>query len=253
MTILQSLINRSSIGQKSIAVLIDPDKHQTAKDLTRLIGLCVENKVNYLFVGGSLLTNDHTNMIISTIKNITTTPVLLFPGSSMHLDLSADGILLLSLISGRNPELLIGQHVLAAPIIKKSTLEVISTGYMLIGNGNDSTVSYMSNTIPIPTSKTSVAVCTAMAGEMLGLKTIYLEAGSGAAVPVPSKMIKLVKNSVSVPLIVGGGLNSPEKAIRAIQSGADLIVLGNGIEENPDLLIQVSEEINMINQTLDIH
>ena len=156
MMILRDLINKKKIGLKSFGVLLDPDKLVSETNLSYLVTMCSENKVDYFLVGGSLLTSNNTNLIISVIKSITSIPVILFPGNSMYLDLSADGILLLSLISGRNPDLLIGQHVLTAPIIKKSNLEVISTGYMLIGNGNETTVSYMSNTLPIPSSKNSV-------------------------------------------------------------------------------------------------
>jgi len=251
--ILENLQRNSFIGKKAIGILIDPDKIENDHGLIKLINICIENQVDYFLVGGSLVTTNNTSHIISTIKAHCHIPVLLFPGHSIYLDLSADGILFLSLISGRNPELLIGQHILAAPIIKRSQLEVLPTGYMLIGNNNESTVSYLSNTIPIPSSKVSVAASTAMAGEMLGLKLIYLEAGSGAKIPVPEKLIKVVKKSVSVPVIVGGGLNSPEKAIKALHAGADLIILGNGVEENPELVIEVSDRIMNYNKTLDVH
>ena len=251
--ILENLKQNSLLGKKSIGILIDPDKVESDQHLIKLINICIENQVDYFLVGGSLVTTNNTSHIITTIKEFCHIPVLLFPGHSIYLDLSADAILFLSLISGRNPELLIGQHVLAAPIIKKSNLEVLPTGYMLIGNNSESTVSYLSNTFPIPHSKISVAASTAMAGEMLGLKLIYLEAGSGAKTPVPEKLIKLVKKSVDIPIIVGGGLNTPEKALKAVNAGADLIILGNGVEENPELVIEVSEGISNYNKTLDIH
>lgn len=248
--ILNKLISKSSSGQKSIGVLIDPDKTDLGNSFSRILNICIENNIDYFLVGGSLITTNNIGAIIAEIKSKTDIPVILFPGSNMHLDFSADALLFLSLISGRNPELLIGQHVVAAPLLKRSQIEVVPTGYMLIGQNNDTTVSYMSNTVPIPASKTSVAVCTAIAGELLGLKTIYMDAGSGAAYPVPEKMIKMVKRSVNVPVIIGGGLNTPEKALKAIHGGADMIIIGNGIEKDLNLLIEISNEINMINQAV---
>jgi putative glycerol-1-phosphate prenyltransferase len=155
---------------------------------------------------------------------------------------------LLSLISGRNPEYLIGQHVTAAPILKKSKLEILPTGYMLIDCGKQTTVSYISNTTPIPYDKPSVAVCTAMAGEMLGLKLLYVDGGSGAQMPVSAQMIAAIRKSVDIPIIVGGGISSPKKAAEALTAGADLIVIGNVIEKDPNLLIEVSEQINAMNK-----
>ena len=171
----------------------------------------------------------------------------------MHIDGSADAVLFLSLISGRNPELLIGQQVIAAPILKRSNLEILPTGYILIDSDNKTTVSYMSNTVPIPADKYSVAVCTAMAGEMLGLKLIYMDAGSGARYPISSRMIASVRRSIDIPLIIGGGIDSAEKALASLKAGADMLVVGNGIEENPNLLIEVSDAINNLNQELDVH
>lgn len=251
--IINHLNRIHNAGAKAVAILIDPDKILNDNRLMKLINICVENRVDYFLVGGSLITTNNIGHIITKLKENSNIPVILFPGSNMYLDFSADAIFFLSLISGRNPELLIGQHVVAAPVIKRSGMEVISVGYMLIGSGNETTVSYMSNTLPIPSGKSSVAASTAMAGEMLGLKLIYLEAGSGAAYPVPEKLIKIVRKSVDIPIVVGGGLNTPEKAIGALNAGADLIVLGNGVEKNPELVIEVSERINAINKALDIH
>ena len=174
--------------------------------------------------------------LIATIRAHTNTPVILFPGNSLHIEPSADGILLLSLISGRNPEFLIGQHVIAAPLLKKSGLEILPTGYMLVDSGTQTTVSYISGTMPLPYNKPSVAACTAMAGEMLGLQLIYLDAGSGARWPVSAAMIRAVREAVDLPIIVGGGINTPERAAAALEAGADLIVVGNSLETNPELL-----------------
>jgi putative glycerol-1-phosphate prenyltransferase len=152
-------------------------------------------------------------------------------------------LLFLSLISGRNPELLIGQHVVAAPILKNTRLEVIPTGYMLINSGRITSVAYISNTMPIPDDKYSLAASTALAGQMLGLQTIYIDAGSGAEKEISPRMIASVRKSVTVPLIVGGGINSARKAIAALEAGADMIVIGNALEKYPDLLTEVSERV----------
>lgn len=251
--LLELLQQRRQINRKSFAVLIDPDKVDDTGSLLKLINIAVENKVDFFMVGGSLLTGTNMHQVIQLIKSNCSLPVILFPGSNMHVDGSADAILFLSLISGRNPELLIGQQVIAAPIVKRSRLEVLPTGYILISADNHTTVSYMSNTQPIPADKYSVAVCTAMAGEMLGLKLIYMDAGSGARYPISPKMIAAVRKSIDVPLIVGGGINSATKAVESLKAGADMLVVGNGIEKTPDLMIEVSDTINNLNQTLDIH
>lgn len=248
MGILESLNKYHSEGRKSIAVLIDPDKVEDNARLQTLINLASENLIDFFFVGGSLVTTSNTAEIIRTIKASVSIPVVLFPGNSIQIDPSANGLLFLSLISGRNPELLIGQHVVAAPIIRNTRIEVIPTGYILINSGKVSSVAYISNTMPIPDDKYSLAACTAMAGEMLGLKTIYLDAGSGAEKEINAKMIATVRKSVSVPLIVGGGINTALKAHRAIEAGADMIVIGNALEKDPNLLIDIAEKVYEWNQ-----
>ena len=220
-------------GKKLFAVLIDPDK-QNKEELLYLIEQAVLSKVDIIFVGGSLLTNGSFAECISIIKSNCTIPVVIFPGNSMQVNKDADGILFLSLISGRNPEMLIGNQVIAAPILKHSNLEVLSTGYILIDSGKPTTVSYMSNTTPIPHDKNDVALCTAMAGEMLGLKLIFMDGGSGATNPISESMISMVSQSIDVPLIIGGGICSAEKALANCKAGADLIVVGNSIEKNPN-------------------
>ena len=204
-----------------------------------------------ILVGGSSAIDqlDLDKLVIS-IKSIVSIPVILFPGSNLHIDMSADALLFLSLISGRNPELLIGQHVIAAPVLKKSNLEILPTGYILIDSGRQTTVSYISNTTPIPYDKPEIAACTAMAGEMLGLKLIYLDGGSGAQKQISSRMIASVRKSVDVPLIVGGGIRSAEEAAEAMEAGADVIVIGNGIEKNLNLLAEVSERVHNYNKAL---
>ena len=241
--LLSDLYERKENGQKSFAVLIDPDK-VNLDNFTNLLDLCIEHHADYIFVGGSLITDYVMNEVIAKIKSYTNIPVILFPGNSLHIDSQADAILLLSLISGRNPEFLIGQHVISAPVLRKSGLEIMPTGYMLIDSGRQTTASYISNTNPIPHDKPGIAACTAMAGEMLGLKLTYLDAGSGAMNPVSPEMIAAVRQSVDTPIIVGGGINSIKKAKNALSAGADVIVVGNGIEENIDLLKKIAETVN---------
>ena len=247
MRILTSLVEKKKSGIKSLAVLVDPDKIQDETSLKNLIGLCNDASIDFIFVGGSLLVKGSLDETVKLVKKSTKIPLVLFPGSNLHIDKSADAILFLSLISGRNPELLIGQHVTVAPILKNSKLEVLSTGYVLVGNDMNTTVAHMSHTAPIPTGKSDIAVCTAMAGEMLGMKLIYLDAGSGAAQQVPVDMIEKVRKSIKIPLIVGGGINSVSKAELAYKAGADLIVLGTAVEEKHQFLGEVAALRNTIN------
>lgn len=165
----------------------------------------------------------------------------------MQVNKDADGILFLSLISGRNPDMLIGNQVISAPILKHSKLEVLPTGYILIDSGKPTTVSYMSNTTPIPYDKNDVALCTAMAGEMLGLKLIFMDGGSGATNPISESMISMVSQSLEVPLIIGGGICSAEKAVANCKAGADVIVVGNSIEKNPNLIQEIAQSIHQFN------
>ncbi|MBD0260982.1 MAG: geranylgeranylglyceryl/heptaprenylglyceryl phosphate synthase [Cytophagales bacterium] len=244
----QLLLNRTS-GRRSFAVLVDPDKTNPPACL-QLSRAALENRVDFFLVGGSLLTTTFLNSTVRTLKAHSDIPVILFPGSNLHIDPSADAILLLSLISGRNPDFLIGQHVIAAPVLRKSKLEILPTGYMLIESGKPTTVSYISNTTPIPYDKPEVAACTAMAGEMLGLQLIYLDAGSGAQRPVSPRTIAAVRKSVEVPIVVGGGIATPQAAEDALQAGADVIVIGNGIEKDPNLLVEVSERISAYNKAM---
>jgi phosphoglycerol geranylgeranyltransferase len=252
MAILNNLNDRYRQGKKSIAVLVDPDKIEDPSRLLHLVNLASENCVDYFFVGGSLVTTTNLSEVVRQIKDNVSIPVILFPGNSMQIEPSADALLFLSLISGRNPELLIGQHVIAAPILRNTKLEVIPTGYILINSGKITSVAYISNTTPIPDDKYSLAACTAMAGEMLGLQTIYLDAGSGAEKEISPKMIASVRKAVNVPLIVGGGINTAQKAITALEAGADMIVIGNALEKDPDLLTEVSEKIYIWNKASQV-
>ena len=251
MKILDSLSDKSKLGKKSIGVLIDPDKIDDLSKLTHLINLANENCVDYFLVGGSLVTSTNFSDVVSCIKQTVNIPVVIFPGSSIQIDPSADAILFLSLISGRNSDLLIGQHVVAAPILKNTNLEIIPTGYMLINSGRTTSVAYISNTTPIPDDKYSLAACTALAGEMLCLKMMYLDAGSGAEKEINSRMISTIRKAVKTPLIIGGGIDTPRKALHAFEAGADMIVIGNALEKDPNLLIEISERVYDWNQAAE--
>jgi putative glycerol-1-phosphate prenyltransferase len=243
MSILSRLHEKRRTGKKSIAVLIDPDKVSDSAQLQHLINLGSESCVDYFLVGGSLITTTNLSEVVKQIKDSVTIPIVLFPGNAMQIEPTADAILFLSLISGRNPELLIGQHVIAAPILRNTQIQVIPTGYLLISSGRTTSVAYISNTTPIPDDKYSLAACTAMAGEMLGLQTIYMDAGSGAEKEISAKMISSVRKSINVPLIIGGGINTSQKAFNALEAGADMIVIGNALEKDPDLLTEISDKV----------
>jgi phosphoglycerol geranylgeranyltransferase len=230
---------------KKLAILVDPDK-PSDNEIIRLAHQAVQAGVDLFFVGGSLLTNNNLDSCIKLLKANTDIPVVLFPGNTNQLSNKADGFLFLSLISGRNAEMLIGRHVIAAPYLKLSGLEVISTGYMLVESGRPTTVSYMSNSIPIPSDKNDIAVCTAMAGEMLGMKLIFMDAGSGAQNHVPLPMITAVSESIGVPLIIGGGIRSAETAKAIAQAGADLVVVGNVLEHSLQLLGEISQAVHEV-------
>ena len=245
MDLYKNILQKKEQGKKLFAILIDPDKQKNS-ELLLIIKKANESNVDYFFVGGSLLTNDNLNDCIKTIKDNSKIPVILFPGNAMQINQNADGILFLSLISGRNPDLLIGKQVITAPILKQTDLEVVSTGYLLIDSGRPTTASYMSNTMPIPRDKIGIATSTAIAGEYLGLKLIYMDGGSGAEQPITIDMIKKVSSSIKIPLIIGGGICSSKKAIENCKAGADLIVVGNAIETDPSLISDISQAIHSI-------
>ena len=244
--VYQNILDKKLNQQKAFAVLIDPDKLD-AVGLQKTIDLAIQFKVDFIFVGGSLVVTDTLDQVVTQIKQACSIPVVLFPGSPDQITPKADALLYLSLISGRNPELLIGQHVISAPFVKQSGLEIIPVGYMLIDGGSPTTVSYISNTNPIPANKNDIAACTAMAGEMLGLKVIYMDAGSGAKNAIPSSMIQQVAKHTKTPLIVGGGITTPEKAIENCKAGADIIVVGNAIEKDPVLIQMIADAIHGLN------
>lgn len=243
------LTERKRIGRKSFTVLIDPDKVDAPR-IDKLVSLSVDAGVDYFFVGGSLVISNYLDECIQMIKAACNIPVILFPGAPSQVSKYADALLYLSLISGRNPELLIGQHVISAPFVKQSGLEIMPTGYMVIDGGAPTTVSYISNASPIPSDKNEIAMCTAMAGEMLGMKVIYMDSGSGAKRPITETMIEKVASNIEAPLIVGGGISSPEKAYLNCKAGADIIVVGNAIEKDPSLIKELSSAIHSVPVTV---
>jgi len=233
------ILNTKKSGEKKFVVLIDPDKVRLGK-ISKVLEASVEAGVDYFFIGGSLVVNDMLDYVLKSMKEMCNIPMILFPGNSFQLSYKADGLLFLSLISGRNADLLIGKHVITAPFLKVSPLEIIPTGYMLIDGGIMTSVQYMSNTSPIPSNKEDIALCTAMAGEMLGLKQIYMDAGSGAKNPISESMINTVSGGIDIPLIVGGGISTAEKAAANAKAGADVVVVGNAIEKDPLLIKEMA-------------
>jgi phosphoglycerol geranylgeranyltransferase len=243
--IYHSITEKKKQGKKSFAVLIDPDKVNKPM-LDELIELAIAAKVDYLLVGGSLVISNHLDECVQHIKQHCDIPVILFPGSPSQISKYADALLYLSLISGRNPELLIGQHVVSAPFVRQSGLEIMPTGYIVVDGGAPTTVSYISNAAPVPADKNEIAMCTAMAGEMLGMKLIYMDSGSGAKRPIAESMIEAVAKSISTPLIIGGGISDPEKAYLNCKAGADVIVVGNAIEKNAALIKEMSDAVHSV-------
>ena len=238
------MVNDKAEGKKRFAVLLDPDKLRLS-NMDKILQSSIEAGVDYFFIGGSLVVSDMLDKSLVAIKEACNIPTILFPGNSYQLSYKADAILFLSLISGRNSDLLIGSHVLSAPYLKFSPLEILPTGYMLIDGGVKTTVSYISNTQPIPSNKPDIAACTAMAGEMLGLRMMFLDAGSGAIEPVSVEMITAVNNIIASPLIVGGGIRDAQGAERAAMAGADIVVVGNAIEKDASLIHEMAEAIHL--------
>lgn len=239
--VYQHIIKNKSKKSKQLAVLIDPDKCKSVQQLKAFILNCEKAKVDFIFVGGSLLIHAEFEKVIVEIKKNTSIPIVIFPGSPLQISSEADAILFLSLISGRNAELLIGHQVTAAPYLKKSGLEVIPTGYILVDCGNSTTSSYMSQSLPVPYDKGEIAAVTALAGEMLGLKMIYVDGGSGAKKNISSQMVQQIVGSISIPLIVGGGINSLKTANELWKSGADLVVIGTLFEKKPNEILKFSK------------
>ena len=239
MKTFNNILDKCQAKEKMFAVLVDPDKYDSPKDLQELIYNLKQALPDIIFIGGSLVNNGNFELVINELSNLKIAPVIIFPGNNKQVSSNADAILLLSLISGRNADFLIGQHVVSALDIKNANLEVIPTGYMLIESGPTTSAQYMSNTQPIPYNKTDIAIATALAGEQLGLKFIYMDGGSGAKNPISKEMIKGVRQTVNTPLIIGGGIRNKEQAIDAWNSGADIVVIGNAIENNPELALEI--------------
>jgi phosphoglycerol geranylgeranyltransferase len=237
--IQDQFLDKTKKGRKQLAVLIDPDKHQE-KDFAKLAKKLSPYPIDYFLIGGSLLSKDLLTECLAAFKEFADQPLILFPGSVLQVNELADAVLFLSLISGRNADLLIGKHVESVPYIIKSGIEPISTGYILIDGGSMTTAQYISNTFPIPPHKPDIAALTAKAGEYLGMKTIYLDAGSGAKNSVPVNMIKKVKSLINIPLIVGGGIRSKEQAKQKLDAGADVLVVGTAIEDDFEFVEDIS-------------
>ena len=231
MTIYQKI---KGTKKKFLSILIDPDKVDE-KYLAKIIFYGKQKLFDFIFVGGSIV-NSSVDEIITKLKNEIDVDIVLFPGNPSQISNYADAILFLSLVSGRNPDYLIGQHVLAAKKLKNSNLEIIPTGYILLQDKKVSSTEYITNTKPIPADKPDIAVYTAIAAELLGMKMIYLEGGSGAEKSVNQELIAEVKKSISIPLIVGGGIKTVDDIVETAKAGADLIVVGTAIEENVDII-----------------
>lgn len=237
-------------SKKQLAVLIDPENIYKSEDVKKVVLAGVEAGADFIFVGGSLVTHNKIDEVILEIKRHTVLPVYLFPGGLNQISSFADGILFLSLISGRNPDFLIAKQIAAAPLLKEIGLKVLPTGYLLIGT--TSSASYMSNTTPIPYDKNDIAAATALAGQMLGHKLIYMDAGSGAKEPIRAEMIQRVKKSIDIPLIVGGGIRDFDSAYTALESGADVLVVGNATETNPQVIKEIAGAVKAANK-LKVH
>ena len=231
MTLFKFLKKQKQNQRKMWAILLDPDKVDL-KNFKELVEKISHAKPDLLLVGGSFISEQKLSKLVKKLKKYCQIPVLLFPGGPTQITSHADALMLLSLISGRNAEYLIGKHVEAAPILHHSGLEIIPTGYLLIENGRSTSVEYISNTKPIPRDKTDIALATALAGEMMGLKMLYLEAGSGAKKPVPLKMISAISKYSRLPIIVGGGIKTRTRMLKAWAAGADLVVVGTAFEKD---------------------
>ncbi len=243
-TVLKHIEEAKVRGNKLLAVLIDPDFGQDEALLEQTVQNACMAKADLIFVGGSLLTSASFDSCVGLVKRWSDRPVVLFPGSPAQLSGHADAVLFLSLISGRNPELLIGHHVTAAPTVRALGIEAIPTGYMLVDGGKPTTVSYVSQTLPIPHDKPGIAAATAVAGELLGLRTMYMDTGSGAQRTVSAAMIAAVRKSVELPIIVGGGIRDAKTARTLCEAGADVIVVGTALEQDPETVFALSEAVH---------
>ncbi|GGE98358.1 geranylgeranylglyceryl/heptaprenylglyceryl phosphate synthase [Flavobacterium limi] len=231
LNIHQQILEAKKSGQKLLAILLDPDKI-VLENLDRLILKINHSPATHIFVGGSIVQATILEELITKLKQNTNLPVVIFPGDPSQISPYADAILFLSLLSGRNPDYLIEYQVQAAPILKKTNLEVISTGYILIESGNETAVARVSKTKPLNRENFDLVLATAQAGEMLGNKLMYLEAGSGAKNAVPLEMIRLIAQNIEIPVIVGGGITDLRGIQNAYNAGADLVVIGTAFEND---------------------
>jgi phosphoglycerol geranylgeranyltransferase len=231
--IYNTIVQAKTENRKLLAILLDPDKI-IWENLRYLVEKINQSPATHVFIGGSHVQNNILDDLIISLKQKISLPIVLFPGNSSQISAKADAILFLSLISGRNPDYLIEHQVKAAPILKKTQLEIISTGYILIESGNETAVARVSETKPLDRNNNDYAIHTAQAGEMLGHKLIYLEAGSGAKQAVPYEMIKKVSNNIEIPLIVGGGIIDLQGIQKAYEAGADLVVIGTAFENDAE-------------------
>jgi len=234
--------------QKQIAILIDPEKYHSEVKLLELVAKINLLNPSFIFVGGSTVNVTDFKSCFSILKENTSIPLVIFPGSHIQIDQKADAILFLSLISGRNPDFLIGHQVQAAHKLKQLDIEIIPTAYMLIDGGKNSSVAYVSQTSPIPADQISIAVNTAIAGELMGMKAVFMDAGSGAINSVSTTMITEVSNNISVPLIIGGGLKTVNEIENVLNAGASVAVIGNKIEENIDFLLDLMNLTHLKNK-----
>jgi putative glycerol-1-phosphate prenyltransferase len=246
MKIYNHLLNTIKEKGAAYLILLDPDKLPENK-LAGFLNHCEKSGVDGFLVGGSLMVNGDFESFIEKVKVNTNLPSIIFPGSITQISSFADAILFLSVVSGRNPEHLIGKHILAAPSIKKSGIEPISTAYILVESGTTTTAIYMSGSLPIPRNKPEIAAATALASEYLGMKLIYLEAGSGADNSVPNEMVKAVSNQCTIPVVVGGGIRNPRTAREKVENGASIIVTGNYFEDenNWDLIKDFASAVHI--------
>lgn len=248
--IYRKILIQKEMGRKMFAVLIDPEK-SNGRHFAAVIAALKVHPPDFILIGGSHAVKS-LNSMISILREELNVPVILFPGDASQFNPNADAMLMLSLTSGRNPDYLIGQQVNSALAIHDSQMEVIPTGYILIEGGKTSSVEYMSNTRAIPRDKKIIALSTALAGELMGLRMTYLEAGSGATHPVPAELIEYVRSKLSTPLIVGGGISCPEDLEKAYTAGADIVVVGNALEEDISLLSSLIDWVKDYNEMLDI-
>ena len=238
MNIYNHILQAKNDGNKLLAVLIDPDKFQL-KNALQFIDKVNKSIITHIFIGGSEVGQNVTQQLVEVIKMLTDLPIVLFPGDVTQISKDADAILFLSLLSGRNPDYLIDKQVQAVPLLEKTQLEVISTGYILIESGKTTAVQRVTNTLPLNRTDVDAITNTAKAGELLGKKLIYLEAGSGATYEVPAEVISSVKNKIDIPLIVGGGIRSKSQIENAFIAGADLVVIGTAFEEDQQFFEQL--------------